>query len=474
MAKFREDLFRQLIAPYDSGACYALMSLSDLAYANKTEYLEAYRQWAGFETANYVPGTYAGDPRFAILKHPRGCVFAFSGTESFPQFLRQLVFAGQTPNHYLGHTHLSRTYHWWFVNLRPLIVSALEGVDPDTPITFTGHSLGGVMALLSAVYLHYLGGHKVAHVVGFGCPKAGARDFFDYARPVMQTWVRNEHDLVPVFPPHFLPHTNYWADRAVAVVYGASYSQLGRQFVLDVDGEWQYRHENFWEHFFPTVRQTLNVWDVAENADVRAGWSLLHSPHTYKTRLRNVLARRGTPDNVGPLDALNQRVFSDPDLYDHETPVYFRGGPLPILAFADPEQAMPTDPAPVPPDPPEAIQVDSLAISVDVISGEGDLGNRNANVQIAGPPLRGADLRADLFVNQALRRNWMFKGRDRRLLEKLAGALAAIQARDAALLGSAGRDGRRVPVFDPADSALAGAAALLHSAIGELLARYVE
>lgn len=72
-----------------------------------------------------------------------------------------------------------------------------DGQSGKLPISLTGHSLGGAMALLTAAYLRscFL---EVNEVVTFGAPRCGRLKIID---PVEKTLYVNGKDWVPRVPP---------------------------------------------------------------------------------------------------------------------------------------------------------------------------------------------------------------------------------------------------------------------------------
>ncbi|EIN06272.1 lipase [Punctularia strigosozonata HHB-11173 SS5] len=76
-----------------------------------------------------------------------------------------------------------------------------------TSVTMVGHSLGGAIALLDAVYLPlHLPSTTTFQTVVYGLPRVGNQAFADYvdAHVTALTHINNEEDIVPILPGMFL------------------------------------------------------------------------------------------------------------------------------------------------------------------------------------------------------------------------------------------------------------------------------
>lgn len=94
--------------------------------------------------------------------------------------------------------------------LKWIILYPLRGMarrHPRSKILLTGHSLGGALAILMAVWIHEVFTNKLVVCV-FGCPRTGNREFYEYCS---QTHVLNsrcilvqaECDPITFLPYHF-------------------------------------------------------------------------------------------------------------------------------------------------------------------------------------------------------------------------------------------------------------------------------
>lgn len=83
------------------------------------------------------------------------------------------------------------------------VVRNLRARYPSASLTFTGHSLGGAMAIIGAVDFRVRHGIFVNRVFTFGEPRAGNEEFAAYAkRQVGALWrITNKQDLIVHVPP---------------------------------------------------------------------------------------------------------------------------------------------------------------------------------------------------------------------------------------------------------------------------------
>jgi hypothetical protein len=88
------------------------------------------------------------------------------------------------------------------------IQSAIENrLAPDKPVFFTGHSLGGALAILAAARTAHLTNPPEIVVYTFGSPRNGGAELFtEYTPPLGNKTFRLIHgtDVVPTVPPSLL------------------------------------------------------------------------------------------------------------------------------------------------------------------------------------------------------------------------------------------------------------------------------
>ncbi|MBV9459404.1 MAG: hypothetical protein JO141_18065 [Bradyrhizobium sp.] len=89
----------------------------------------------------------------------------------------------------------------------PMIQPVIEGHTPGEPVFFTGHSLGGALAILAAARAAHLPNPPRIVVYTFGSPRNGGSDLFsDYTPRLGDSTFRLIHgsDIVPTVPPTLL------------------------------------------------------------------------------------------------------------------------------------------------------------------------------------------------------------------------------------------------------------------------------
>ncbi|KAI0788152.1 lipase [Fomes fomentarius] len=73
-------------------------------------------------------------------------------------------------------------------------------------VTVTGHSLGGAIGLIDALFLHIQNPGITTRFVGYGSPRVGNQEWADYidSLPISVTRINNKEDIVPILPGRFL------------------------------------------------------------------------------------------------------------------------------------------------------------------------------------------------------------------------------------------------------------------------------
>ncbi|KAF9256517.1 alpha/beta-hydrolase [Marasmius fiardii PR-910] len=90
------------------------------------------------------------------------------------------------------------------------VQQALSANSPNT-VTVVGHSLGGALALLDAVYLRLQLPSSVAvKMINYGSPRVGNQDFADFVDSKLPeiTHITNKKDPVPTIPYQFLSYAH--------------------------------------------------------------------------------------------------------------------------------------------------------------------------------------------------------------------------------------------------------------------------
>lgn len=128
----------------------------------------------------------------AIILHKNDKVIvAFRGTDNFTNFLKDIdndftdankIWAGAKGKIHHG---FAKAFNKIFQK------EVYKKLPPHKEIIFTGHSLGGAIAHLSAVDLSLstnYNGYKPVKVVTFGQPKVGNKEFINYTKNKIKLW----------------------------------------------------------------------------------------------------------------------------------------------------------------------------------------------------------------------------------------------------------------------------------------------
>ena len=132
---------------------------------------------------------------------PSRAVLAFRGTADLEDVVTDTLVLPVGFPHGRGQVHEGFLTLW--ERLREQVLADLDKLPPALPLTVTGHSLGGAVALLAAADLGQLyldRPLRPIQVVTFGCPKVGNLDFALNFQAGEVTAVRNFFDVVPWLP----------------------------------------------------------------------------------------------------------------------------------------------------------------------------------------------------------------------------------------------------------------------------------
>lgn len=135
------------------------------------------------------------------------CIVAFRGTEKLLEDWLADLDARQDPSPW-GLPETISVHEGFFRALEAVWADLDRVLAPlRCPIWFTGHSLGGALALLAAYRLHHCApasGHAVAGVYTFGQPRVGNTGLASYCSTELAQRVFryvNASDIVPLVPP---------------------------------------------------------------------------------------------------------------------------------------------------------------------------------------------------------------------------------------------------------------------------------
>ncbi|MCS7477153.1 lipase family protein [Umezawaea endophytica] len=195
---------------YDARQAYCMAQAAELAYADRGR-IEATAAGWGFDRVRHHHSTFT--PPFALsdtqaytAASPTMIVTAFRGTE--PVQLRDWLSDTTTPP-WPGPANTGLVHYGFAEALRAVFPSVRSAItelrDAEQTVWFTGHSLGGALAMLAAAWLHFEDPSLSAHgVYTFGQPRTCDRALavaYDRALSGRTFRVVNNNDIVTQVPP---------------------------------------------------------------------------------------------------------------------------------------------------------------------------------------------------------------------------------------------------------------------------------
>lgn len=184
-----------------------------------------------------LPGVVGGTISAIVFTFDAGFqVVSITGTNSLFQLLGQMAASFLVPFANLP----GRTSAWFALDTSLVIAAALPLLSPSIPTGFIGHSLGGAVAALSALYAASLG-YNVQSVLTIGSPKVGDAQLASALSTLPYYRLEVQGDIVPSIPqalPMPLP------GNILQVIPGdwALYRHGGTVSTLVADGTWQAGH----------------------------------------------------------------------------------------------------------------------------------------------------------------------------------------------------------------------------------------
>lgn len=188
-------------------------------------------------SATVVPGVFGGTINSVVFDLDAGFqVLSITGTNSLPQLLAELAGSGLVPFPGLP----GRCSAWTAIDASFVIASGFQLLSPNKPTVFMGHSLGGAVAAVVALYAANRG-YPVQSVITIGSPKPGDVVLASALSTLPYYRLETAGDLVPSIPQplpmplpgnilQFIP-----ADWAL-------YAHGGTVSTLYPDGTWQTAH----------------------------------------------------------------------------------------------------------------------------------------------------------------------------------------------------------------------------------------
>ncbi|GAA1286943.1 lipase family protein [Saccharothrix xinjiangensis] len=195
---------------YDARQAYCMARAAELAYQDRERIEATAAEW-GFDRVRHHHSTF--EPPFALsdtqaytMASPTMVVTAFRGTE--PVQLRDWLSDATTPP-WPGPAKTGLVHHGFAEALRAVLPSVLAAVeelrDDEQTVWFTGHSLGGALAMLAAAWLHFEDPELSAQgVYTFGQPRTCDTTLskaYDKALAGRTFRVVNNNDVVAQVPP---------------------------------------------------------------------------------------------------------------------------------------------------------------------------------------------------------------------------------------------------------------------------------
>ncbi|NUS66150.1 MAG: lipase family protein [Saccharothrix sp.] len=199
-----------LATGYDARQAYCMAKAAELAYGGRDEIEATAGEW-GFDRVRHHHSAFK--PPFALshtqaytMASPTMVVTAFRGTE--PLRLRDW-FSDVTIPPWPGPAGTGLVHYGFAEALRGVIPSVVAAVqelrDGEQTVWFTGHSLGGALAMLAAAWLHFEEPRLTAHgVYTFGQPRTcnhALAKAYDRALAGRTFRVVNNNDIVAQVPP---------------------------------------------------------------------------------------------------------------------------------------------------------------------------------------------------------------------------------------------------------------------------------
>lgn len=189
---------------FDKEGAYNDAQYAQAAYCGPENYMDM--EWLG-RTAGFKPTRMLYNKEYDVAgyvgvnERTSEIIVAFRGSESIPNWITNLDFRKSDYPHCEGCEVHTGFYH----AMQSVYDDVLEEVSDltaayDYPLRVTGHSLGGALALLSALELRAVGFSVVSNT--FGCPRLGTDAFAAYASAQLPGAQRNTHagDVVPHLP----------------------------------------------------------------------------------------------------------------------------------------------------------------------------------------------------------------------------------------------------------------------------------
>lgn len=179
---------------------WALGLLTQAAYLDDAGTLQVIALPMGFEQAGLIhtPGTYI--PNIAWCYAPGTLLVLVPGTKCLTQFAAQVEFSGQTPGGIFGLGNVHSFFLWAAQGIVDAVSVHLATLPTDTKVVFAGHSLGGAVAQLLADYTAIRTAYAVVRCVTFNSPRVGNPRWARKIRTYRSHLYYAGHDMVVEVP----------------------------------------------------------------------------------------------------------------------------------------------------------------------------------------------------------------------------------------------------------------------------------
>lgn len=445
-------------AELEHGLAYAFGVLANLAYYPETNYDNRWAAAFGFADSQTVVTPGPELPNYTRVRSDGVCVFGIAGTTHKIQMLDNIIYCDQVHDNAFGGGWVHSFFRWVANGLIPFIDADLAGRPNTTKLAFTGHSLGGAAAHLLSWY-YALQGWDVRNCVVFNSPKVGNSEYAGFSRPFGYWHVVNAYDKVSGLPPRltfgltngfpvFDQDLNEWVATQpmfeIAVPESLDYDfdnapaarVAGWAPFLDSLSSTGHRllNETPLQRYTRMVRAHRSVTVAGTAACLTALYVLNLNNHKLDRLLKQL--KELYDANNGPL-VLNDIWELQRQLENIPLPVQSPTPHTRDFGLVDPGPFMsptpPASPAVTPTPTPAGSALTSTVFNgtVAVVPAPQFAPTMMRVAEVVLPP--GATL-PPFFSRE--RTHWMFRSKDRRMLQKLAKVMQLIEDRDEIALGT--------------------------------------
>ncbi|GAA6174083.1 S8 family serine peptidase [Sulfitobacter pacificus] len=181
---------------FNWNAGYGLASVCELSYRDPRQAANVASKLWGMKAT----GLRGGNTEAIVVEGERSVVVGFRGTAGLSDWMRNIDVGPRHSEAMRGRIHSG--FLGAYLDAADLVQRALQGTEGKA-LWFTGHSLGGAIAVIAAA--EYLA-HRPSNIVTFGQPRMMKSD----ARAFMRTnfgdsYIRvvNDNDIVSRIPPNY-------------------------------------------------------------------------------------------------------------------------------------------------------------------------------------------------------------------------------------------------------------------------------